>query len=34
MYDTKALAVKKKKKVDFIKINLYAKLGKNTELNM
>lgn len=33
MYDTKALAVKKKK-VDFIKINLYAKLGKNTELNM
>lgn len=32
MYDTKALAVKKK--IDFIKINLCAKLGKNTELNM
>lgn len=32
MYDTKALAVKKK--VGFIKINLYAKLAKNTVLNM
>lgn len=32
MYDTKAPAVKKK--VGFIKINLYAKLAKNTVLNM